>query len=477
MDNPQTMKCSWLAKVIPALLIVVGSAFLYLWLGCDSGWYVTPRLPGNDGRPKNIAPKTQSPALAGKLEVIAHPEPVKPSSLPGSWPRFRGADFDGISKDPVKLARTWLAEGPRVIWSLEVGEGYASPAIHSGRVYLIDYDRAAQADAIRCFSLDNGAEFWRYSYPVKVKRNHGMSRTIPAVTDRFVVTMGPLCHVACLDATSGDLKWFLDLVAEYGAEVPLWYAGQCPLIDNDRAILAPGGNALLMAVDCQTGKVIWETPNPKKWKMTHSSIMPAVIGGVRMYLYCSGGGALGVSAEDGKVLWEDPEWTVRTNVPSPVPLGDGRIFLTAGYNRGCRMISVQKDGDSFAVEKMYELPAEEFGAEQQTPIWFQNHLFAVRAADEQLICMNPQGKILWASGSAVKFGLGPFALADGLIFALEDRGMLRLAEATTDGYKQLAEAQVLTGRDAWGPMAFASGRLIVRDETRMICLDVSEAVK
>ena len=34
------------------------------------------------------------------------------------------------------------------------------------------------------------------------------------------------------------------------------------------------------------------------------------------------------------------------------------------------------------------------------------------------------------------------------------------------------QAQVLTGHDSWGPMAMAGGRLILRDLTRMVCLDV-----
>ncbi len=470
------MKGLWLARMIPGLLIVAGSAFLYLWLGCDSGWHVTPRLPGNDGRPKNLGPQSDSPALTGNLEIIAHPVPIKPSSLPGSWPRFRGPDLDAINKDPVPLARSWPAEGPKVLWSIDVGEGYAAAAIHAGMVYLIDYDRDKQADAIRCLSLDDGAEFWRYVYSVKIKRNHGMSRTIPSVTDQYVVCMGPLCHVTCLDAKTGERKWFLDLVRDWGTEVPLWYAGQCPLIENNAVILAPGGKALLLAVDLETGKPLWETSNPKKWKMTHSSPIPAVIDGIRMVVYCSSGGAVGVSAADGAVLWEDPEWTIRTNVPSPLPLGDGRIFFTAGYNRGSRMIQVQKDEKGFSVRKLFEMESDIFGAEQQTPIWYQGHIFGIRA-DEQLVCMNPDGTIVWASGSSVKFGLGPFGIADGLIYALDDRGLLRMAEASTEGYKQLAEAQVLDGHDAWGPMAFASGRLIVRDLTRMVCLDISAQSK
>jgi len=68
-----------------------------------------------------------------------------------------------------------------------------------------------------------------------------MSRTVPAVTDKLVVAMGPKCLVVCLDPATGRLLWGLDLVRQYGATVPPWYAGQCPLIEQDQIILAPGG--------------------------------------------------------------------------------------------------------------------------------------------------------------------------------------------------------------------------------------------
>jgi outer membrane protein assembly factor BamB len=59
------------------------------------------------------------------------------------------------------------------------------------------------------------------------------------------------------------------------------------------------------------------------------------------------------------------------------------------------------------------------------------------------------------------------------LFVMNDSGLLTLADSAASQYEPLAEAQVLTGHEAWGPMAFADGRLIVRDLTRMVCLDVS----
>ena len=158
----------------------------------------------------------------------------------------------------------------------------------NGRVYLMDYDQPKRSDALRCLSLADGKEIWRFAYRNAVKRNHGMSRTVPAVTEKFVVAMGPKCHVVCVDAITGELRWGMDLVREFGSTVPPWYAGQCPLIEGGKVILAPAGkDALLIAVDIQTGKEVWRTPNPNGWQMTHSSVMPVDFCGELMLVYCA----------------------------------------------------------------------------------------------------------------------------------------------------------------------------------------------
>ena len=327
---------------------------------------------------------------------------------------------------------------------------------------------------LRCLSLENGRQIWASSYPVEVKRNHGMSRTVPAVTDQCVVTLGPKCHVMCCNASNGKVLWRKDLVKEYGTKVPTWYAGQCPLIDGNRAIIAPSGSALMIAVDLASGKVAWQTPNPRKWTMTHSSITPMSFAGKRMYVYCGSGGVAGVSAADGKLLWDTTEWKVSTaTVPSPIPIGDGRIFLCGGYNSGALMLRLVQSGVQIAAQVAFRLKVDVFGSDQQTPILYQNHLYGVVPNPAgQLACLDLNGKRLWTSGRTSTFGLGPYVMAGGLLYVLGDKGDLALVEPSPAGYKQLARAKVLTGSDAWGPMAITAGRLLARDLTTMVCLKV-----
>ena len=240
----------------------------------------------------------------------------------------------------------------------------------------MDYDAHKKEDALRCVSLADGQEIWRFTYPNSVKRNHGMSRTVPVVADKYVVAIGPKCHVTCVDAESGELRWGLDLVKEFGATIPPWYAGQCPLIDGTNVILAPGGkDALLVASDLATGKVLWQSTNAHSWKMTHSSIMPIECEGERMYVYCADKGVTGVSARDGQVLWETTEWKISiATVPSPMVLPGGRLFLSGGYNAGSMMLQVKKKGDRFVVEQVFKLGPEVFGATQHTPILLGDHI-------------------------------------------------------------------------------------------------------
>jgi len=455
-------------KILPWSLALVGAIAIVLW------WQKAPldrlalRVPGSDDQPEGSANTGGNPVLRGATTR----GPGTAADLPGAWPQFRGTDRSGFVLVSDPLANEWPPAGPRRLWSVPVGEGYAGPVIEQGRVYLMDYDRDTQQDALRCLSLADGAEIWRFSYPVSVKRNHGMSRTVPALSSNRVVALGPKCHVGCVDATSGELLWTLDLVSEHGTKVPPWYAGQCPLIDNDRVILAPGGpDALLMAVALESGEILWKTPNPRGWKMTHSSVMPVPLGDQQTFVYCASGGVVGVSAVDGRLLWETTEWKISiATVPSPVSLPDGRLFFCGGYNAGSLMLQLKTTEDGIQPVAQYRLKASEFGATQHTPILYGGHLYGIHP-DGPLVCLSLDGRTLWSSGET-GFGLGPLLIADGKVFALDDSGKLTMAEATAAAYRPLAQGDILHGYEAWAPMAIAGSRLLLRDMEELVCLEL-----
>jgi outer membrane protein assembly factor BamB len=205
--------------------------------------------------------------------------------------------------------------------------------------------------------------------------------------------------------------------------------------------------------------------------------MPQTIEGRKTYVYCGSGGVVGVEAKTGVPLWDTTEWTISiATVPSPVCLADGRIFLSGGYNAGALMLQVKEEGGALAVKTLFRLKARQFGSTQQTPILYGDHLFGVREDDKELVCLNLNGQVAWRSGPGHRFSLGrgPYLLADGLILVLSEEGELAMVEANPAGYKELGRAKVLEGPDAWGPMAFAAGRLLARDVGRMVCLDVKQ---
>ena len=470
------MKLRATDTVLPIVSALLGTMAIVFWVQADTAREFRLRVPGLDKPSGEQAAETPHdlPPTAG--------EPIrgegKPSDIPGQWPGFRGVNRDSISTEKVTLARSWPADGPPVLWSLDLGEGYAGAAVSNGRVYVLDYDEEHSGDTLLCLSLDDGREIWRNSYPVLLTRNHGLSRTTPVIAGDYVITLGPRCHLACWNANTGESIWLIDLVSAHGATVPRWYNGQCPLIDQDRLIVAPSGEALLLAIDYKTGKIIWQSPNPRGWTMTHASIVPMDVAGKRTYVYCGSGGIAGIAADDGKLLWDSTVWPERfATSPSPVVLPDNRIFLSSGYDNkvGSLMLQLKQDGDQFKAETLFELSPKQFNSEQQTPILLDGHLFGARKrGGGQMVCLDFNGNEIWNSGSD-RFGHGPYLFADNLLLALDDHGVLTLAEATTKNYRRLAQHEILPdGHDAWGPMAIVGGRLILRDMTRMVCLNLAE---
>jgi outer membrane protein assembly factor BamB len=236
----------------------------------------------------------------------------------------------------------------------------------------------------------------------------------------------------------------------------------------------------MIAVDLATGEVLWEAPNPGSWKMSHSSIIPMTFAGRRMYLYAALGGMAGVAADGpdaGTILWQTTQWNSTVMAPTPVLLPGGQIFVTAGYGAGSAIFKLLDNNGSFTVEKIRTFDRSTFACEQQTPIFRDGVLWTVMPKDagalrQQVVAMTPEGELLLASGKEERFGLGPYMMAGGKLLVLNDDGVLTMAEVKAGNWQVLDRARVLTGRDAWAPMALAAGRLVVRDSKRMVCLNV-----
>ncbi len=442
--------------------ITLAFILLIIWWQSGAGALLAePRVPGLDNRPDGDAAAIDV-TIGEFFETYA----TETTSSENDWPRFRGENFDNIVKDPTPLADTWPAEGPRIVWQHPLGEGHAAPVIKNGKVYLLDYDEKEKADVLKCYSLKTGTELWRRWYKVPLKRNHGMSRTIPAVTDKYLVTIGPRCHVMCMNPETGELLWTLDLEKEYGTETPFWYTGQCPLIYNDVAVLATGGKALLIGVDCETGNVLWETPNPDSIKMSHSSIIPFTLLGKEMFVYSGIGGTAGVSASEsdmGKLLWMNKQWSPSVIAPSAVKLTDNSLLVLAGYGFGGGKIVLSKKGEAFeAVLESKHNPREGIASEQQTPILAGNSLWTIMPKDAG------QTRNL-----LVRYDI-KYIIADNKMYILNDDGELFMYQFNGTTVTLLARHKVLEGVDAWGPFAIADGYLIMRDSHNVICLDIGE---
>src|SRR5262245_10877510 len=269
----------------------------------------------------------------------------------GHWPQWRGAGRDDISSDKG-LMQKWPADGPAIVWTAKaLGDGYSSVVIEGGRVYTTG-DRK-DGEYLICIDDANGNEIW--SKRIGEAWRDGGARSTPTTDGKLVYALTPNGDLVCMAATDGADVWRKNLKKDFGSRIMSgWGFSESPLIDGDKIICTPGSDeAAMVALDRNTGEKVWAASVKDCDGAGYSSIVKSKAGGVDQYITVLGksGGAIGVRASDGKLLWRNTLVAGHTaNIPTPIVRGD-YVFYSTGYeDGGSALLKIVGHGDELAAE-------------------------------------------------------------------------------------------------------------------------------
>jgi outer membrane protein assembly factor BamB len=402
------------------------------------------------------------------------------------WPQTQGPDRTGASPE-TGVARAWPADGPKVLWEFPLGKGYAGAAVVGDEVFVLDRVDDKQ-DVLRCIDLSTGKERWNFAYDAPGSAGNNGSRTTPTVDENFVYTVGLMGDFYCVDRKTRQLAWHKNIGAVHGVGKPPWGFSQAPVLYKNLVIIAPQAqDAFVVAYDKITGEVVWESKTLGKLGYCVPSVenidgvdQVLMIGASAQNKEMSPPGMVGgLSPADGKILWTYNSWTCWIPIAIPLLLPDDRLFMTGGYEAGSTLIEVKQKEGAWTVKEIKKFTMEECGSQIQQPLYVDGHLYVNSNSNERqdgLRCFTLDGELLWSSidtEGAPHFEKGGMISVDGLILNLEgDNGALHLIQPSTEGYKELAQAKICSGKQIWSAMAFSQGKLVLRDLKTMRCVDL-----
>jgi outer membrane protein assembly factor BamB len=407
------------------------------------------------------------------------------SASASDWPWIYGPKRDS-SSDQKGLLRSWPETGPKLLWTAPMGVGFGGAAVSDGKAYLLDRDEEV-GDKLRVFELSTGKELWSFAYDAPGKFMFAGSRTTPTVDGEHVYTSGPLGDLYAIHTTTRKPVWRKNIWKDFGGgELPRWAIVQNPLIYRDLAIVAPQtSQAGVVAYDKRTGEL--------KWKSAALSglagyVSPSIarIGGEDQLIMVTASVGRGRTARDGsvngldpltgRVLWTYGNWQCAIPVPQVVDAGEGRLLMTGGYGAGSAMIKVERSADGgYRVSELFKNP--DFGAHTHAPILHKGHFYAQYTINERsdgLVAMSMDGQVQWKTDQRPPFVRGGAVLVDGLLLIADGNTKLYLVEPDPSGFKPIASASVLEPGDNWAPLALVDGKLLVRGQKELKCLQVAQ---
>ncbi len=279
-------------------------------------------------------------------------------SLAQDWPQFRGPTGQGHA-NATGLPVEWGPE-KNVVWRTELeGNGWSSPIVVNGRLYLTSAIAQSESEAIAyslqaaCYDAKTGRQVWKKEVFVedadsaKIHDKNSHASPTPLIEgEKLYVHFGHQ-GTACLNL-AGDVVW-KNRELSYK---PVHGNGCSPVLVQDVLVFSADGasNPAVYALDCNTGTLRWKfaRPNNPPKKFAFSTPLVITVNDQQQVVSPGAGSVSALNPADGTEIWRVDYGAGYSVVPRPI-FAHGLIFLSSGFD-AAEAIAIRPEGTGNVTE-------------------------------------------------------------------------------------------------------------------------------
>ena len=395
------------------------------------------------------------------------------------WPQWRGPQRNGVSMEKGFLAE-WPKEGPPLLWSVaDLGAGYSTPSVVGDRIYLLG-NEGLENEFVEARSAKNGQRIWsnhigKVGNP-KQEPNYPAARSTPTVEGKVLYALGSDGDLVCLETTTGKERWRKNLRSDFGGKPGVWAYAESPLVDGDQLICTPGGtNTTLIALNKQSGSIIWQCTVPGGDAATYASAIVVQVGGLKQYVQFLEKGLVGVDAKTGKFLWRYEKTALGSPAVILTPLAEKDQIYSGAYRAGGGLVKLKMNHGAVEPEQVYFSPKLPLGVGGVVKVGE----FLYGSTGQAFLCVEfANGTVKWEDRA-----LAPAAscYADGRLYLHGENGDVALVEPTPEAYREKGRVtppeqpqRANAMEKPWAYPVVANGRLYIRDGAKLWCYDIRQ---
>ena len=273
------------------------------------------------------------------------------------WTQWRGPARDG-SVSSKNAPAAW-PEALKRTWRVEIGEGYSSPVVAGGHVFV--HGRRDPEEIVDSINLADGKVLWQQKYQAEFKKNQyavemakGPNAT-PLVAGNRLFTLGVTGLLNAWDTATGKQLWTRDFSKSIDTSKLFCGTAASPLIVDGRLVVQVGSDihgGQILGLNPATGATEWE------WRGLgpgYASPVVVDVGGTSQIVALTEGSIVGLEGKSGKELWTVPfpdEW--HENVSTP--LWTGTQLIVSGTRQGTHAYTLAQTGGKWQATEVWKNP-------------------------------------------------------------------------------------------------------------------------